>query len=261
MNKSIPKKRFKQDDYKQLINRERFRTFSTCFMGNQIMAVDSASLLSQNTEIFGNEVYKFKANTTCPRIIDVGSNIGLSIIYYKLMFPSAKITGFEPDPEIFKALDFNLNSFEFKDVEIINKACFGNSGIYNFTSDHADGGYLNQHGKLVSGLKKVEAVRLSTYLDEPIHFLKLDVEGSELSILDECKSKLENIDNLFVEYHSFTKKPQSMSLVLRILEESGFRYYIEQNNAKRKHPFISNKVYDENEMDYQANIFCTRTAY
>src|SRR5438445_10560585 len=44
-----------------------------------------------------------------PRIIlDVGSNIGASIIYFRRQFPDANILGFEPHPDTFRVLQENV---------------------------------------------------------------------------------------------------------------------------------------------------------
>src|SRR5436853_2833656 len=41
-------------------------------------------------------------------ILDIGSNIGASIIYFHRQFPEAKIFGFEPHPDTFRILQENV---------------------------------------------------------------------------------------------------------------------------------------------------------
>ena len=41
-------------------------------------------------------------------IVDIGSNIGSSIIYFHQQFPDAKILGFEPHPDTFRVLEKNV---------------------------------------------------------------------------------------------------------------------------------------------------------
>jgi predicted O-methyltransferase YrrM len=43
-------------------------------------------------------------------ILDIGSNIGTSILFFHEQFPSAKIYGFEPHPETFRILQTNVGS-------------------------------------------------------------------------------------------------------------------------------------------------------
>src|SRR5881392_2923492 len=41
-------------------------------------------------------------------ILDIGSNIGASIIYFHRQFPDARIFGFEPHPDTFQILEKNV---------------------------------------------------------------------------------------------------------------------------------------------------------
>ncbi|MGD9849537.1 MAG: FkbM family methyltransferase [Desulfuromonas sp.] len=45
-------------------------------------------------------------------IIDIGANVGAASIFFSLKFPSAKVYGFEPLPDIWKHLDQNTKSFK-----------------------------------------------------------------------------------------------------------------------------------------------------
>lgn len=53
-------------------------------------------------------------------ILDIGSNIGASILFFCDQFPSARIYGFEPHPETFRILQANVGSIP--SVEIFNYA-------------------------------------------------------------------------------------------------------------------------------------------
>src|SRR5690242_15465389 len=59
-------------------------------------------------EIFVEKIYDFEASRPDPFIIDAGSHIGLSVFYFKLKYPQAKILCFEPDPVAFPILERNI---------------------------------------------------------------------------------------------------------------------------------------------------------
>src|SRR5215475_2749877 len=59
-------------------------------------------------DIFENRVYHFDAWRSDPLIVDCGSNIGMSVLYYKQEHPLARIIAFEPDPAIFRYLQENI---------------------------------------------------------------------------------------------------------------------------------------------------------
>jgi hypothetical protein len=86
---------------KRLRRIPRYIGDSTKILQNRIDFVDSVSFLHGYQEIFEEECYSFNASSSYPFIIDCGSNIGLSIIYFKRQYPNARIIGFEPDPMIF----------------------------------------------------------------------------------------------------------------------------------------------------------------
>jgi FkbM family methyltransferase len=53
-------------------------------------------------------------------ILDIGSNIGASILFFHELFPSAKILGFEPHPETFRILQSNVSAIP--SVSVFNYA-------------------------------------------------------------------------------------------------------------------------------------------
>lgn len=251
-----PQERFTCSDFSFVQKRKRFKQFSVKFLGHKINAVDSGSLLSQNKEIFGNEVYKFDCTSPSPFIIDVGANIGLSIIYFKRLFPKSRIIAFEPDPKLFKYLNYNLKSFSIQGVETVSKVCRDKKGLDKFKQDHPDGGGVERES-LGSDLLESDCVRLSTYINKPVDFLKIGADGSEWNILEECRFKLKLVRHLFIEYHSYLDQDQNLSRILLLLEKSGFRYYLKNSVEKLYSPFCKRQKSNEHRLfDFQANIFC-----
>jgi hypothetical protein len=60
-------------------------------------------------EIFSEHRYHFETDNPRPFIIDIGSYIGLSTLYFKRLFPHSTILAFEPHPEAFQLLTHNLD--------------------------------------------------------------------------------------------------------------------------------------------------------
>ena len=246
-------KRFSDEDYKLLLNTPRFTEISVNFLGTKIKIPDSASSVFLNRELFGAEIYKFDSTKDTPLIIDCGANIGMSIIYFKSIYPNAEIIAFEPDKKIFNYLKYNVESFEFKNIKLINKGLWKEESTLNFLSEGSDGGRIAIE-KDMDNIIQIETVKLSSYLkNNEVDFLKIDIEGAETEVLIECQNELKNIKNIFIEYHSFVNDKQTLSVILNILENNGFRYYIEHIGVKSNHPFcnITNYV----GFDNQLNIF------
>lgn len=254
INTTQSNKRFSDKDYNLLLETPRFQELEIEFLNKTIKAPDSASLRFLNHELFGLEIYKFKCDKESPLIIDCGANIGLSIIYFKKLFPMAKVIAFEPDKKIFEYLKFNINSFKFNDVELINKGLWKEETTLKFFSEGADGGRIANES-MHENIIEIETVKLSSYLnkEKQIDFLKLDIEGAETEVLLESETSLSKVKNIFIEYHSFSSQKQTLSTILSILEKNGFRYYIEHIGVKSQHPFSNIRNYVG--FDNQLNIF------
>lgn len=237
----------------QLRRYPRFQPVVTNIFGKPMEVPDAASFLSTFRQIFDEKIYNFNAKTDQPYILDCGANIGLSVIYFKQLYPQSIIVAFEADKAIFETLKRNVESFGYKNVELINRAVWNSETDLNFTSDGGDGGRLSISEDKPSQV--VKTIRLRDYLDRKIDFLKLDIEGAETAVLEDCADRLSNVECLFVEYHSFAEQPQSFHVLTEVLAQAGFRLHI-QAPMPAPQPFI--KTYPIMAMDMQLNIFAFR---
>tara|TARA_B100000745_G_scaffold300599_1_gene255790 strand:- start:12684 stop:13478 length:795 start_codon:yes stop_codon:yes gene_type:complete len=220
------------------------------FLGYKIHIVDGPSFLWQMKDVFVDEAYMFNSDSTQPVIYDCGSNIGIVSLYFKKLFPGAKIVAFEADAKLATLSKDNFIRNQIDDIEVIHAAVWIDNNGIDFYPDGADGGSVYGHGTP----KKVSSIRLRNMIANEglIDFLKIDIEGAEVSVLADCSDVLENVKNIFIEYHSFAEKPQELSQIMTILEASGFRYYL-STITKRPNPFVR-RTKDSN-MDMQLNIF------
>lgn len=238
----------------KLRRKSRYTHTTTNILGKEIELVDSASFLFMYKEIFEQQIYKFRAKNSEPFIIDCGANIGLSVLYFKTLYPKSQVVAFEPDIKVFKVLKSNIERFSLSGVNLINKAVWTSETNLEFMSDGSDGGRVIQ---LEQDKEKyqVKTVRLRDYLSKPVDFLKLDIEGSETEVIKDCQDLLANVDNLFVEYHSFANEPQSIYIILELLAAAGFRLHIHQIQPCPQ-PFYHLNIYSG--MDMILNIFAFR---
>lgn len=216
--------------------------------------VDLPSFNFIKNELFNLEIYKFHAKNKNPFIIDCGANIGLSVYYFKKLYPDSRIIAFEPDPKVFKVLKENIENLELSNCELLNKALWTSETSVSFFSEGADAGRIENNTKEKS--ISIDCTVLSKFIDRDVDFLKIDIEGAEFDVLNECKDKLHFVKNLFVEYHSFIDNKQNLSDLLKILTDNGFRYYISSIGITSSHPFLKKNV--SIGMDNQLNIFATK---
>ena len=91
-------------------------------LGYTMQVPDFHMLFEMFKEIFIRNTYHFSTTEKAPRIIDCGGNIGMSVLYFKWLYPDAKITVFEPSPSTVKILRNNIERNALKDVEVVNEA-------------------------------------------------------------------------------------------------------------------------------------------
>jgi FkbM family methyltransferase len=175
-------------------------------------------------------IYRFEAKCPAPFILDCGSNIGMSILYFKHIYPKARIIGFEPDPAVFNYLTENVTRNKLQDVKLVQAALANKDGVSNFYSDGKNSSHLAGHDFL--GLPQgwqnyeVPCVRLRSYLTEPVDFLKMNIEGSEWEVLLDSADCLRQVQEMIIEYHHVPSFPRTLHKILELLYSQGFEYLI-----------------------------------
>jgi len=248
------KYRRRQNEIRRLENLPRRTRTTTDLLGETAQVVDAASFLSAYRSIFEDEIYAFEPESERPRIIDGGANIGLATLYWKRQFPKSRITAFEPDPQVFEALKWNIESHGFNDVALVQKGLWCKETELAFQPDGADGGHVEVMSHEVKN-HMVPVTRLVPYLKDPVDLLKLDIEGAEVEVIQDAAGHLQNVRRLFVEYHSYIGEEQRVDVLLRVLREAGFRLHI-QPELVADQPFIDRLA--SCGMDHRLNIFAYR---
>lgn len=195
-------------------------------LGNQVQFDDTGTLEYVFREVFIEECY-----AGCPitpsTILDCGSNIGMSILYFKSCWPDAKITGIEASPGTFALLKENVGGLH--EVTLVNKAVSDRDGTISFYTVPGLGVSSTNpmRGWKASDETLVEAAPLSHFIQGPLDLLKIDIEGSEIAAFEELEAsgKMPLIRFMFIEYHHHLPgEDHSLSSFLNRLERCGFDY-------------------------------------
>lgn len=186
-------------------------------------------------EVFGNKYYFLNLDKKAPLIIDCGANIGLATIFFKDLYPQARIICFEPDPNAFQLLKKNIEFNAITNVTLINAALAREEGVTNFYGqvqisqpDSRGNSILREWGtqRDISNIIQVKTVKLSNYINEPVDLLKIDIEGAEQQVLEEIIDKLKLVNNIVIEVHEANdiKASNSLGKILDILSEQRFKF-------------------------------------
>jgi FkbM family methyltransferase len=196
-------------------------------------------------EIFINQTYHFVTANPKPFIVDCGSNIGLSVLYFKMLYPNAEVLAFEPDSDAFACLERNVNASGFQGVTAKQEALSATKQAIELFYDPDKPGALTMstiRERMPKASRLVKAVPLSTYIDRPVDFLKIDVEGAERDVLEDLRvqEKLHYVSEMAIEYHNPIRfGTNSLSSLLGLLEDGGFSYQCE---ARLRRPLKPNRV-------------------
>lgn len=260
-NRFVPRNEFpgllQYGDFKRLKRAPRFKPGHTTFRGRPIGFSDGHGFLLSLKEIFVEQVYKFAPRRASPLIIDAGSNIGLSVIYFKEIAPLSRIIAFEPDPLMFSLLEGNIRGRDYNDIELHQSAAWSENTELTFYPEGSLAGSSELDFKGEGKSCRVKAERLRDFIpsNDRVDFLKIDIEGAENTVIFDLSDKLESVDNIFLEYHSIVGKPQRLGEILSVVEKAGFRYSILPAWVHTRLPFVERIATN---FDLQQNIFCFR---
>jgi len=214
---------------------------------------DAPGFLHSAAEIFRDQVYLFEAKTSQPHIIDAGANIGLSVLYFKSLYPDSTIIAYEPDPTIFKTLQQNVG--RFSGVDLRQAAAWTADTELTFYSEGSLAGSTTVDTEGRQQKLIVRAERLRTEVEKKsVDFLKIDIEGAENELIFDIEDCLDNVDNLFFEYHSTVGSDQRLGDLLNLVKRRGYRYIINGPHGPTL-PFVERV---SNGFDLQLNVSCFR---
>jgi FkbM family methyltransferase len=192
-------------------------------------------------QMFITREYYFQSKTENPFIIDCGSNIGMSVLFFKWLYPESTVLAFEPDRATFNLLEKNVRGNNLKNVEIFNKAVSDSDGTIEFYSNPNNPGALTMSIYSTWNPEKiaykVDTVKLSRHITKTVDFLKMDIEGAEVMVIGELakNGKLRFIREMVMEYHHHMEPSRDLlGKMLATLEENGFGY---QMQTALKPPF------------------------
>lgn len=133
-------------------------------------------------------------------IVDVGACNGTWAIPFALWFPEAKILAIEPSKYNYPYLQSNCKNYpNIKTLKIVVSDSGGKITIANPSPDQRDRsdldvntGLISVYGKSTVFREEVEVDILDNLVESRVDWLKIDVEGHEMSVLVGARNILKN---------------------------------------------------------------------
>jgi FkbM family methyltransferase len=155
------------------------------------------------------------------KIVDVGANVGFSLLRFGREYPAAKFEAFEPHPGHLDSLRRNLAANDMTNRVLLHSAAAG----------AADGAlYLTDNASSSTVVCKADTdtipVRLVDFFAaiEPgrIDLLKMDCEGGEWDILMDQRFRTLDVGAIVLEWHARINRPHADQEISRRLQELGW---------------------------------------
>lgn len=123
--------------------------------------------------------------------VDLGAFIGDSIFSYINNYGEnyKKIYAYEVSKKNFKTLQSNMNSENFSNIILKNKAV-GKENGYMFIEEHEDSSSIKVNNAGDED-NKVEVVTIDNDIDDDVTFIKMDIEGAEQDAILGCMNTIQ----------------------------------------------------------------------
>ena len=167
-------------------------------------------------------------------VLDIGANIGYyTLIFAKLVGDDGKVFAFEPEPSNFSLLEKNVEINGYRNVELAQKAASNKIGKMKlYINEKNAGGHMIYDTHENRNVVEIDVTRLDDHLNNlstPINFVKMDVEGSEIDVIEGMKDILQKTKDIIImsEFNPYCiercgKKPKDY---LEALIQNGFKIY------------------------------------
>jgi FkbM family methyltransferase len=204
-------------------------------LGNFIVNYNNSQEFHElKTEIFTQDGYYFEVSDERLeqpepiRIIDAGAHIGLATLYFKKLYPAAQVVAIEPHPANFQLLEKNVWENDLAEVELRQAALSTQPGRMELHSDTQFGWFSSAsvHPGAWNGDQQTQPLLvncqpLTDFLQQPVDFMKMDIEGSEQKVLLAAGDQINNVKHMMIEFHP--TPDQNKFTVVDFLERHGYQ--------------------------------------
>ncbi len=160
------------------------------------------------SEVFEHGYYNFELPERPATVLDLGSNIGLTALFFARKYPGVKVACVEPMPDNLALLRANLERNGVP-AKIVGKAISVDD--QPVTMEIAPNDYGHKVSNMGYGLEfrgqtlTVDGISVPTLLNElgweRVGLLKIDIEGYEGVLLRERCEWMERVDAMCIECH------------------------------------------------------------
>ncbi len=199
------------------------QAMQAAFPWGDVEFTDHGAICQQVDAIFFEKIYEFRFQGKPgkpPKIIDCGSNIGLSAIWFKQNYPGCELACYEADFRLAGIAKRNLENAGFSGDCINNAAVWTTNGKIGFQATGDDKGTISTDAE-----SQIDCIDLSEAIDDELDLLKMDIEGAEFPVLLHLleTGAISKVQRLAVEFHDVDQNIPAFANILTRLDKLGYR--------------------------------------
>jgi FkbM family methyltransferase len=189
-------------------------------------------------EVLVDEIYKdalAEVNGTDLRVVDIGANIGAFMVWSNTVFRVREAFCFEPEPESFRLLGFNLSQNGCTTARTFPFAVGGTPRMVKLAVNKNVPAAANIYDGASSDGQTVAVISFCEWLGQiegNFDLLKMDCEGAEWEIVRQMDSQqLARFQTVLMEVHPDPEKQQAIADFKSAMERFGFETVRWDNKA------------------------------
>jgi FkbM family methyltransferase len=183
-------------------------------------------------QVFMNVRYEIDIPFSPRTIIDGGSNIGYASVFYANKYPKAEVLAIEPDASNFDLVIKNTTSYP--NIKCLQSAIWGKSTFLKIHNPETEKWAFEVSEATKDEKGAFEAFSIKDLIEkmgwESVDFLKLDIEGSEMSVFKSgYESWLPKVKLLIIELHE-RMQPGCTDVFEKAINQYNFKRSISGEN-------------------------------
>jgi len=163
---------------------------------------------------------------------DIGSFTGLLTVYAAQKCSRGRVVSIEPDPNLYKQIDRNVNLNNLRNVVILNVGLSDEVGTLRLNTSGVEGWAPSFFSKDLKSWIDVPVTTLDLLCEEHPNLtpnvLKIDVEGFEYKVIQGGENTLQSqkLSAIYLELHPvfLYENHQPLGKLLWHIENAGFRF-------------------------------------
>lgn len=210
-------------------------------------------------------------------VIDAGAAIGyFTLIFARLVGKDGLVIAFEPKDERFETLTKNISINHHENVKLENKAILTENGDSTFfsLSDGAGLHFVPNNDEFVHNLdtyeqkipKQVSTINLDRYLKnlgilKKISFMKIDVDGPELLVLQSSELLLQNDDlKILIEWDVISSQRSNCDpeILIDILLKNNFKIFYPHYKENIFFQISKEELLKKSNVNETINLICVK---